>query len=552
MANVISNDDGQLMLLTVFLIAIGVVSFTALLNSMVFSANMPSTGLDSSKQDIRDLRSLTESEIKTAAFYSNISVADPTNETQVRAYFLNYIKAFNDTIKKSYSVRGASAEIVMNNVTFNKTTSSLSVLAYFVDRRNHTFPNGSLVIPMDGNQTNIMKVYGLIYKTVDGSGTSGLNSTSIPVWNILQNPVNSSVPDFYSTMDTKNITGDGTVQSRNYSGGPFIIDAGDIDATKKQMILAEAANKSITVHELVNQFYYTYCVKLVVPPRVAVYPKGDSYTRDVMEPYYRDGEVPYTELDNTDILNGNLSNYDILTIPHHDMYDEPANVITAIVGWVANGGILHAECMATDTMDRAVETRAGGAKPWYGFIGISGSGNDLPSGATYMKLLDNNTNGSYFNKSPPMTLPGLADPGAPYSPLTQTSNISGILGPESGATEAFSLRDNSSQVNPATNILGHASWGNGTSIYNDYDSDGTKEPQLIYVEAPYDNGLVVYIAGHNLTKRTGSAERFIFESFFAASMKQEAVTVVSAKNLNVTIRYDNGKVKYEDTFLINT
>ncbi|VVB87813.1 Uncharacterised protein [uncultured archaeon] len=559
MADVISNDDGQLMLLTVFLIAVGVVSFTTLLNNMVFSANMPSTGLDASKPDIRDLRSLTESEIQKAVYYSNTTVEDPTNETQVKNYFFNYTKAFNDTIKKAYSVRGASVEVILNNVTFNKTSNNLSVLGYFVDRRNHTFPVGSLVIPMDGNQTNIMKVYGLIYKTVDGSGTSGLNSTSIPVWNILQNPVNSSVPDFYSIMYTNSTTGDGTVQNRRYSGGPFIIDASDLNDTKRQMILAEAANKSITVHELKSEFYYTQCVKMVAPPRVAVYPEGDSNTRNVMEPYYRDSEVPYTELDQNDILNGNLTKYDILTIPHHDMTSEDPSVIVDIVGWVANGGILHAECMAIDTMDEAVETNAGAAKPWYGFIGINGTGNDLPLSATYLKLLDNATNGSFFNNSPPMPLPGLANPGAPYSPLTQSSNTSGIFGPENGATESFSLRRNPSDVNPATNILGYASWGNGTLAYSDYyvDSHGhgghdhIYKPQLIYVEAPYDNGLVVYIGGHNLTERTGNAERLIFESFFAASMKQEAVTVVSAENLNVTIKYDNGKVKYQDTFLIN-
>jgi len=43
----------------------------------------------------------------------------------------------------------------------------------------------------------------------------------------------------------------------------------------------------------------------------------------------------------------------------------------------------------------------------------------------------------------------------------------------------------------------------------------------------------------------------IFESFFTASMRKTDVTVVSAKNINVTIKYDDGKVKYEDTFLIS-
>jgi hypothetical protein len=45
MADVIKNDEGQLMLLTVFLIIIGVVSFTSILNSMIFSSNLQSADL---------------------------------------------------------------------------------------------------------------------------------------------------------------------------------------------------------------------------------------------------------------------------------------------------------------------------------------------------------------------------------------------------------------------------------------------------------------------------------------------------------------------------
>jgi len=81
-------------------------------------------------------------------------------------------------------------------------------------------------------------------------------------------------------------------------------------------------------------------------------------------------------VDDDDIRNGNLTNFDILTIPHYDMEDEdmPSDVIPRIVFWVANGGVLHAQCEATDTMDAAVEkSTAGGAKPWYGFIGINRS-----------------------------------------------------------------------------------------------------------------------------------------------------------------------------------
>lgn len=557
MANIISNKDGQLMLLTAFLIIIGVVFYTTILNSMVFSANMPSTGLEVSKQDIREFRQTTESEIRSAALKINM-----TNETQV-VNFTDYINSYIESIKKLYSARGASVEIILNNVTLNETNSTMVVVGYFVERKPYTFPAGSLIVPMDGNQTNVIGAYGFAYKLVDSSGTTLLNSTQIPVWTILQNAVNSSVPGFYVTIETNNnasVPGSGIVMDRKYSGGPFLIDANDINVTLRQAILSEAALKNIKIHNLTQDFFYDRSVQMSNPPRIAVYPKGDSMTISVMEPYYQDGEVPYNEVSNADILNGSLYNYDILTIPHQEFtstYPGSA-VITEIVGWVSNGGFVHVECAGTDTLDDAIEaSSAGSAKPWYGFIGVTRSAGISPQ---YIKLLDNSTKlnaTSWFNNSPPLPYSGLADPGAPYNVLAQTNNPNGIFGTntEGGLTKAFSLHQNSNLVNPGTNILGYAnSTTYGPSvygIYGDYDSDGVKEPQLMYLEAPYDNGLVVYVAGHNLKDRGGDAERLIFESFFAASMRRQEYTVIKVQTINVTIKYSDGKAWFEDTFLIN-
>jgi len=229
-------------------------------------------------------------------------------------------------------------------------------------------------------------------------------------------------------------------------------------------------------------------------------------------------------------------------------------IIKPIVEWVADGGVIHIECAGTDTMDDAIEDNAivGPAKTWYGFIGVTRS-YELPNGTKIiepgMKLLDNST--LSYNNSPPMPLSGLSDPGAPYNPLTQSSIANGTFGPTGGTTKGFSLRI-AGQVNPGTNILGYAvNYSSGSVLNGDYDDDGTSEPQLMYLEAPYDNGLVIYIAGHDLKEREPSAEALIFESFFAASMRNQEVTVVSAKNINVTIKYSDGKVDYSDTFLVN-
>jgi hypothetical protein len=125
MADVISNEDGQMMLLTGLLVVIGVVVYTTLLNNIILTANMPSTGLDISKQEIRDLRSLTESDIKKAAYYSNKNLS--LTETKKNNYFIDYINSYNSTLEKMYSARGASVEVVLNNVTANRATTNLTI-----------------------------------------------------------------------------------------------------------------------------------------------------------------------------------------------------------------------------------------------------------------------------------------------------------------------------------------------------------------------------------------------------------------------------------------
>ncbi len=571
MADVTGNEDGQLMLLTVFMILIGVVGYTAILNNMIFSANLQSTGLEGSKQEIRDFRLLTEAEVIKAAYYANTTppVNDPANQTQVRDYFYNHMTSFNETVTKIYSAKGASVEILINNVSLNRTAANMTVKKYYVESKNHTFKIGSLVIPMDDNQvqpqSKTMKVYGLIYRIVDDKGTQPLNQTQIPVWTILQNPVNDSVPNFSITLTTNATTADGTILPRVYSGGPFIVDNDDLNETRKNWILDEASKNNITVHELKEEFYYERCVQMVVPPKVAIYPIDDASQIAVMETYYKHGDVPYTALNDTQIQNGILNDFDILTIPHHDMRTEPVGVINAIVGWVANGGILHVHCYGTWTMDKAVETSllAGPAKPWYGFIGVNDTDNgDIDEkNLTYGRFVDKNSslNATYrLNSTPLVPLSGLADPGSPFSPLAQSSNRSGMMTWENGLTELFTLRNNASQINPATNILAYAAYSNNWSnwndslVYADFDDprDRKKEAQLIYAEAPYENGLVSYLAGHNQSERVGG-ERLIFENFFAASMRTQLYSAITAKNINMTIKYFDGNVRYTDTFIIN-
>lgn len=561
MADVIKNEEGQLMLLTVFLIIIGVVSFTSILNSMIYSSNLQSSGLEESKQEIRDFRIITESEVSKAAYYADAT--HPTNQTLMLEYFYNYIKSFNETVKKIYSSKGASVDVIVNNISLTETTSNIVVNKYSIELKTQLFHAKSIVIPMDENQTQMLKVYGLVYKILDSSGTQPLNQTQIPVWIILQNPVNDSVSNFSISLytDDNATTGDnGVIENRTYSGGPFIIDFDDVylNETIKNWILDEAKKNVITVHELKTEFTYDKSIQLVAPPKIAIYPSYDATSSSLMKRYYDNGDIPYTLLNDSQVQNS-LAAFDILNIAHHDMRGKQDDVYTTIAGWVANGGFLHLHCYATWTMDEAVEnSSAGPAKPWYGFIGVNDTNesNIDYENMTYGKFVDTSSklNDSLrLNSTPLVPLSGLADPGSPFSPLAQSSNKSGMMTSEYGLTELFTLRNNADQINPSTNILAHAAYSNGSLIYEDFDdpADNKKEAQLIYVEAPYENGLVSYLAGRNQSERVGG-ERLVLENAFAASMKTQLYSYITSRKINVTIKYFDGSVRYTDTFIINS
>lgn len=131
MEDVIKDEKGQIMLMTVFLIIIQVVSFTAILNSLILTSNMPTTGLDDSKQQMRDLRLMTELEIQKAKNNNNDSIIDHSNYTQVQNAnnnFSNYVNSYKNTVMNLSAAQGASVEILLDNL--NVTIKSNVTIKY--------------------------------------------------------------------------------------------------------------------------------------------------------------------------------------------------------------------------------------------------------------------------------------------------------------------------------------------------------------------------------------------------------------------------------------
>ncbi len=569
------RSNAQLILLSGFMIMIGTLTFMVLLNNLILTANLPAAGLDISKQDITEFRSLTIQEVNYATEETlNYSDAyDTDNETLLREYFLNHTNDFGDIISRVFATRGTSVELVVNNVTFTSSVTNRTITVQHFKQQPHFFPNMSLIVPMDEHQNNTLQAYRFIWNIVD--------NTSIPVYAVLQNPVNmtniSSNPpnmtnisydDFYLNLTTDDIArpslGPGNVTNRTYSGGVFILDVRDLNTSTNDWIYNESLNftPNITIHGLRMEGgkYLQRTTAMTGIPGVAVYP--DNVTLNPIYQYYQDMHIPYTLLNDSDILAGNLTleNYSVLLI-HYNMSTVDVNVTREIVNWTADGGVLYAECIGATSMDAAVEAVDNNtAHPWYGFIGINETNvSNIPvsvsseiTNGPYIKLINSS---SILNDAPPMLLAGLVDNGASFNPISQTNNTSGMYGPSlghghsfTGEGLAFTLYNSSSAVNPDTNIIGYAAYPNGSQIIFDDDGDNESDYHLIFVEAPFDNGRVIYMAGHNLSDRGIQAELIAAGIFFSSVSREELA--LEATNVNVTITYSDGRADFEDTFLI--
>jgi hypothetical protein len=559
----LEQSDAQLILLSGFMIMLGTLTFVVLLNNLILTANLPASGLDISKQDIKEFRSLTLSEVNYAvdSTLQYTEDNDITNETQLRSYFMNYTNATSNILSYAFATRGTSVELIVNNVTFNSSVTNRTITIQHFRQLAHLFPNTSAIIPMDCHQNNTLQVYGFVWNLI--------NNTSVPVYAVLQNPVNmtniSSSPanmanisysDFYLNLTTDDTLlpsmGPGTVTNRTYSAGAFLIDVRNTNDTTLNWMYNEARNFTppITIHGIRQDggIYLEKTLVMTDVPGVAIYP--DNVSSPIADIYDR-MLIPYTRLNDSDILLGNLTleNYSVLAV-HYNMSGVDANITSAIVNWTADGGVLYAECTGAVSMDAAVETVDNNtAHPWYGFIGINESNiSSLIPGGPYVKLINCS---STLNSGPPRS--GLVDNGASFNPISQTNNSSGMYGPAPGHSPgdkgmAFSLYNSSDAVNPDTNIIGYAAYPNGTQIIYDTDGNNKTEYHLTYVEAPFEMGRVIYMAGHDLSSRGVQAERIAAEIFYSSVSRAELA--LEANNINVTISYSDGRANFTDTFLI--
>lgn len=219
-------------------------------------------------------------------------------------------------------------------------------------------PQNKILIPMDFQQTEHLKAYGITYRSLN----NGLKAD----WLL------------------------------NYRGGSFLIDHSDkliseclVEGVRfEQISLSQAAQIYAEVQSENNNMDV---VRLEKAPKIAVYvPPGSVPWDDAVTLVLEYAKVPYDKIWNDEVLRGDLSEYDWLHLHHEDftgqygkfyasfsnaqwyidqqiLYEKNAKkngfqkvsemmkaVAREIKSYVGQGGFLFAMCSATDSYDIAL------------------------------------------------------------------------------------------------------------------------------------------------------------------------------------------------------
>ena len=216
----------------------------------------------------------------------------------------------------------------------------------------------NVLIPMDAEQTNHLKAYGLIFNHL----TDGFTSQ----WLL------------------------------NYKGGSFLTTA-DNDIVRKALLRnvtiqsISASEAASIIQEVESQSTNTAVVSLEKAPKIAVYtPKQNLPWDDAVTLALTYAEVPYDKVWDVEVLDGKLQEYDWLHLHHEDftgqygkfwassrnapwfitqvrqmealatqlgyskVSEQKLAVAQTIKEYVGNGGFLFAMCSGTDTFDIAL------------------------------------------------------------------------------------------------------------------------------------------------------------------------------------------------------
>jgi len=391
----------------------------------------------------------------------------PIIENQIRDYAENPIQVPSCKIDKIEFDNNMTGTII--DMTFNLSDGSKKIVKISTNNFVVTVPEGD----------NDSKYLEIDTSSIAFDDFSKSKIIGLVMFN--QAPFNLTIDNITIKSDSQEVVNI-TIDGKDYSNPSSIIPV-DIDLLHNDPV------RKVKVHRSVENFNYTHTTWLTGRPRIAVYPKDGT-----MRNYYSDSGISYTVLDNDRITNGDLKNFDILIIPHNiitksNMDDDVARNVTT---WVSDGGVLLAECASITGIEERVEDVDEDTHSWHGFIGIDNIFNTTNT-VQFIGLNSEQHNFDYINLS--------QTNGSYLHPLAQSYTEDETLPGTDGTISAFGL--NITGFNPDNSIM---------AVPQGTGDGGLDHPKVTFIEAPFDKGTVIYLAGHDQSTLSQQRERLIFNS----------------------------------------
>lgn len=210
----IENRDAQFMLLAGFIIAIGLVITTVMLNSVIFEGNMAvGAGTEPSKNDIINLIQITNDETR-AAYRSATNISAPTN--MMVANFTNQTQNFNDNLSTIYALHGEGV-----NLSWDVSNWNNDIYPYFTENGTAGGSTNWTVIQNVKDSDIILNITtsGSFNITLINSTTSWINITSADNYTFKNT---SDQPYSIVFINGKNIEGRFKITGNTSDGKAFI------------------------------------------------------------------------------------------------------------------------------------------------------------------------------------------------------------------------------------------------------------------------------------------------------------------------------------------
>lgn len=175
------DDSGQLIIISGFIIALGVITLTIMLNSVIYAGNSAYEGtMDMPSNNIQYLDQLTCREANNAYYYANSSGTFDINK------YNSYMGSYSKNLTLIYAQKGDSVQVTGNsfdqtnkiataNIVYNDT-----VIAYQHSASINIAPKSlsdSLMTPVVGNPIALGLVVGSSYRDVNGTVNVSTSTT---------------------------------------------------------------------------------------------------------------------------------------------------------------------------------------------------------------------------------------------------------------------------------------------------------------------------------------------------------------------------------------